>query len=177
MSLHACRECGRKISDQAWTCPGCGAPRPAIAEFRGTGGEWRSRAEFLGLPLVHLAIGRDSRGKLRVAKGWLAVGQFAIGVVTVAQFGVGLLAVGQFALGALVLGQFAGGALVGVGQFATGAAFSLGMLSVGGEPLGKLVLRTAPAVSAAFGALLLVLDLEILRRKLFPRREGRVGAA
>lgn len=31
MALIQCRECGREISDQAATCPGCGAPPPKAA--------------------------------------------------------------------------------------------------------------------------------------------------
>jgi hypothetical protein len=70
---------------------------------------------------MHIAFGRDSRGKLRVAKGVVAIGQFAVGLVTVAQFGVGLLfGFGQFVAGLTVVAQFAGGLYLGIGQFATG---------------------------------------------------------
>jgi hypothetical protein len=68
-----------------------------------------------------VAFGRDENGKLRVAKGFIAVGQFAIGLVTFAQFGIGILfGFGQFLLGLAVVAQFAAGLLVGIGQFATG---------------------------------------------------------
>ena len=68
------------------------------------------RPDLGGYPLVHIAFGKDSRGKWRVAKGVIAIGQFALGLITVAQFGVGLLfGFGQFLFGGVVLAQFAGG--------------------------------------------------------------------
>ena len=91
MALTTCRECGAEVSDQARTCLRCGAPQPAIPAWSGTGFEWKSSRTYGGYPLVHIAFGRDSRGKLRVAKGVIAIGQFALGLITVAQFGVGLL--------------------------------------------------------------------------------------
>lgn len=121
MALHPCRDCGSKVSSQAVVCPHCGAARPADHNWKGTGIEWKSRATVLGIPLVHVAFGRDRQGKLRVAKGIIAIGQFAVGLFTVAQFGIGIIfGLGQFVLGIAVLGQFAVGLLLGVGQFATG---------------------------------------------------------
>ena len=109
MALTTCRECGAEVSDQARTCLRCGAPQPANPAWSGTGFEWKSSRTYGGYPLVHIAFGKDSRGKLRVAKGVIAIGQFALGLVTVAQFGVGLLfGFGQFLIGGFVLAQFAG---------------------------------------------------------------------
>jgi hypothetical protein len=121
MALSTCRECGAEVSDQARACPRCGAPQPANQSWSGTGYEWKSARTYRGYPLVHIAFGKDSRGKWRVAKGVIAIGQFALGLVTVAQFGVGLLCgFGQFIIGGAALAQFAGGLVVGVGQIATG---------------------------------------------------------
>ncbi len=94
---------------------------PNVSRPHAWGFEWRSRASFFGVPLVHVAIGRDERGRYRLAKGIVAVGQFAIGIITVAQFGLGVLAgVGQLIFGTVALAQFACGTLLGIGQFATG---------------------------------------------------------
>jgi hypothetical protein len=139
--LVGCRTCGRQVSADAHACPSCGAPFPARRQWTGRGYEWRSRREFHGWPLVHIAWGRDAQGKLRVARGVIAIGQFGIGAVTIAQFGVGLvfgfgqfvvapLAVGQFALGLVAAGQFGIGLLAGVGQIATGV-LSAGMKAFG----------------------------------------------
>lgn len=128
--------------------------------------DWSTKSQFLGLPLVHVAFGRDRRGRLRVAKGWLAIGQFAIGILTIAQFGVGILGVGQMMFGAFVAGQFAAGSFIGVGQFATGLGFCAGQVAIGGSPVGMVKVWVAglPAALAATG--LFLLNLEILRRAL-----------
>lgn len=121
MALHPCRECGKEVSSEALSCPKCGAPQPGAQVWKGFGINWKSRSTIFGIPLVHVAIGLDARRRPLVAKGIIAVGQFAVGIVTVAQFGIGLLfGFGQFMVGLLVLAQFAGGILLGVGQMATG---------------------------------------------------------
>lgn len=140
-ALTRCRVCKREISREAAVCPHCGAPYPGRARWTGTGYEWRSPGQFRGWPLVHIAWGRDANGKLRVARGVIAIGQFGIGAITIAQFGVGLifgfgqfvlapLAVGQFAFGLLAAGQFGIGLIAGAGQIATGI-FAAGMKAFG----------------------------------------------
>jgi len=103
------------------------------------GFQWRTEAEILGWPLVSIAFGRNKQtGKLLVAKGILAIGQFAIGLITIAQFGVGLLfAFGQFTAGWLAIGQFAVGVYFGLGQFATGAT-AIGQFAIGEYVLAQL---------------------------------------
>src|SRR5205823_879110 len=69
--------------------------------------EYRSKATFLGLPLVHVARGWDpTTGRPKVAKGWLAVGDGgAIGGVALGGgFAAGGLAVsGGFSFGVFAL--------------------------------------------------------------------------
>lgn len=121
MVIIPCRECAHAVSDSAKFCPSCGAPFPGRKEWHGSGIEWRTRMELLGYPLIHVAFGRDTKGRLRVAKGFIAIGQFAIGAFTIAQFGIGLvLGIGQFVAGTLSVGQFAVGAVGALGQFAAG---------------------------------------------------------
>jgi hypothetical protein len=109
---------------------------------RAWGREWRSQTELFGWPLVHVAYGRDENGKLRVAKGIIAIGQFAVGGFTIAQFGIGYvfgfgqfivapLAIAQFALSLVAVAQFAITALFGLGQFATGYV-AIGQFAFGG---------------------------------------------
>ena len=131
MAMESCRECGNQVSDQAQMCPHCGSPYPARHDWRGWGFEWKSEATYLGYPLIHIAVGRDSHGKLRVAKGMIAIGQFAIGAITIAQFGIGLLfGFGQFIFGLTALAQFAIGLYMAVGQFAAGY-IAVGQFAVG----------------------------------------------
>ena len=66
-----------------------------------------------------------------MAKGVIAVGQFAVGAVTVARFGVGLLfGFGQFVAGLTAIGQLAAGVLFGLGQFTSGQV-AVGQFVVG----------------------------------------------
>ena len=120
MALTRCRECGNDVSEEALSCPHCGAPYPFRSEWKGRGFEWKSSASVGEIPLCHIAFGRDSRGRRRVARGIVAIGQYAVGVVTVAQFGIGILTLAQFGVGAFfVIGQFALGYAV-LGQIAVG---------------------------------------------------------
>ena len=85
---------------------------------------------------MHVAIGRNKEtGKLMVARGIIAIGQFAVGLITIAQFGVGILfGFGQFVGGLTAIGQFAAGYYFALGQFAAG------MTAIGQFAFGKYVL-------------------------------------
>jgi len=131
VAMTQCRECQQDVSTQATACPRCGAPKPADSTWGGTGYEWKSAATFAGVPWVHVAWGRDARGRRRIAKGVVAVGQFAVGAVTIAQFGVGFLfGFGQFVTGLTAVGQFALGVYSGLGQFTSGEV-AIGQFAVG----------------------------------------------
>jgi hypothetical protein len=143
MTLITCEECGSEISDKAWACPKCGNPMKGVSNLPFLartgwfwGYEWKSETSFFGWPLVHVAIGWDLKtGRLHVARGIIAIGQFGIGIVTIAQFGIGLLlALGQFVGGFVAVGQFALGIYFGLGQFATGAT-SIGQFTYSKNPL------------------------------------------
>ena len=129
--LTPCRVCTKDVSLEAYMCPQCGAPFPARKLGPASGYEWKSKSRIMGVPFVHVAFGRDKNGKMRVAKGIIAIGQFGIGAITLAQFGIGAIlglgqftiapiALGQFAFGFAAAGQFGIGLLAGAGQFATG---------------------------------------------------------
>ncbi len=142
MSLTTCRECGREVSTEAPSCPHCGAPGPsggwAGYPRRTWGFEWRSETEVLGWPLVHVAVGRDPQGRIRVAKGIIAIGQFAVGLITVAQFGVGVVfGFGQFIVGCTAIAQVAVTAYFALGQLALGHV-AIGQVAVGNYALGQL---------------------------------------
>lgn len=105
--MKPCRSCRHEISEDAISCPHCGAPFPARKNWDGWGYEYKSEATLFGLPLVHVSFKYRPNRIPVVAKGIIAIGQFGCGVITIAQFGIGLFAVGQFALGGFVLAQFA----------------------------------------------------------------------
>jgi hypothetical protein len=94
-----------------------------VANGLGSVWEYRSRFEFLGLPLIHVRFGGPLRGwQSRVAKGWIAIsegcsfgglfayGGFAVAPVSIGACAVGLFSYGAISIGALVLGGFAFGA-------------------------------------------------------------------
>jgi hypothetical protein len=104
--MKPCRECRQPISEQAFACPHCGAPYPAKDSWTGWGFEYRSRLQVAGLPLVHIAFKYRPNRTPVVAKGVLAIGQFACGVVCVSQFGVGLVSLSQFTVAGFAVAQF-----------------------------------------------------------------------
>lgn len=102
-----CRECRHEVSDQATACPSCGAPFPAKKEWDGWGFEYKSEANILGLPFLHVSF-KYRPNKVPVpARGVIAVGQFACGFVTISQFGVGFVSLSQFTIAGYALAQFA----------------------------------------------------------------------
>jgi len=142
MATINCPVCNFAIDDSEKFCPRCKNPiRTADSEKRPKrsliwGYEYKSSAKILGWPLLHIAIGRDEdTGRLLVARGIIAIGQFGIGLITIAQFGIGVLfGLGQFVGGIFAIGQFALGLSFGLGQFATG------MTAIGQFALGRYVL-------------------------------------
>lgn len=145
MALTNCQECKALISDKAIACPHCGNPLQAAPYIQGRffrpgwGFEWKSEAMVGKWPLVHVAIGRDAAtGRLRVAKGVIAIGQFGIGLITIAQFGIGLLfGFGQFVGGFTAIGQIAIALYFGMGQIATGET-AIGQIAVGSYVLAQV---------------------------------------
>jgi hypothetical protein len=105
--MKPCRECKKGISEQAITCPHCGAPYPAREEWAGWGFEYKSKLVFWGLPLLHISFKYRPNRMPVVAKGIVAIGQFAYGVVTISQFGVGVFSLSQFTVAVYALAQFA----------------------------------------------------------------------
>ncbi len=105
--MKACRECQREVSEQAFACPGCGAPYPARPHWDGWGYEYKSPASIAGLPLVHISFKYRPNRTPVVARGVIAMGQFAVGVVSISQFGVGLFSLSQFTLAGYAVAQFA----------------------------------------------------------------------
>lgn len=102
-----CRECQHEISEQAATCPQCGAPHPARPDWDGWGFEYKSRATLFGLPWIHISFKYRPNRRPVPARGVIAVGQFAVGIFTLSQFGIGVVSVSQFTLAGYALAQVA----------------------------------------------------------------------
>ena len=106
-----------------------------LAGLRSDSGGYRSRAEFLGLPLVHINGGFGAARKRRVAKGWIAVGDVAIGAVAVGGLSCGLVSLGGLSAGLVSFGGLALGVVLALGGCALGS-FAVGGLAVGYAAVG-----------------------------------------
>ncbi len=138
MATRPCRECGREVSEAAMACPSCGAPYPARKAWDGYGFEYRSSLALAGLPLLHVSFKYRPNRVPVVARGWIAIGQFAVGGLTISQFGVGVVSVSQFTVAGFALAQF-GIAWSLVAQF--GLYFHAGRGQMVADALGLLGLR------------------------------------
>ena len=105
--MKPCRECRHEISEQAVTCPHCGAPFPAKEKWDGWGFEYKSEASVAGWPLVHISFKYKPSRRPVPARGIIAIGQFACGVITISQFGIGVVSISQFTIAGFALAQFA----------------------------------------------------------------------
>lgn len=104
--------------------------------------EYKSERTFLGLPLVHINIGRGFPPYR--AKGVLAIGNIATGFLALGGVAVGLVALGGVGLGLLALGGLTLGLLLGIGGIALGGValggIALGYFACGGIALGVYAL-------------------------------------
>jgi len=144
MSLIDCPECGGRISDKAVMCPHCGYS-PCARWF---GGEYRSKAEYLGLPIVHIIMGPGFdplTGRIRIAKGIIAIGPIAAGGLAVGAVSVGVVSLGGVAAGAFALGGLAVGVILALGGLA------VGLVAVGGAAIGYYALGGGAAGVHALG--------------------------
>lgn len=132
MALTECPECGREVSEHAMMCPHCGHPIRGLYAY-----EYRSEQELFGLPLVHIVRGAGfdpATGKLRVAKGIIAIGPMAVGGLAIGGSAFGVLSFGGLAVGLVAFG----GAAIGAGLAIGGLA--IGTVAVGGAAIGYYAL-------------------------------------
>jgi hypothetical protein len=119
-------------------CPECGKPlvetlaREGTLGRRGAFRRYESPARLLGLPLVSIALGPDSRGRAGRARGYIAIGDHALGVFALGGFARGVVALGGVSLGGVTFGG------VSLGTFAAFGGLSVAWLgsAVGGFAVG-----------------------------------------
>jgi RNA polymerase sigma factor (sigma-70 family) len=99
--------------------------------------EYRSRASFLGLPLIHICV-NDRFGPIKKpVKAWIAMGDraigglFAFGSVAIAPISLGGLPIGIIPVGAVPIG------MLGIGA-CTFAVWAMGGLTIGWQACGGL---------------------------------------
>jgi hypothetical protein len=157
MALIHCRECGREISDQAESCPGCGYPLKDKTSRARPGGslglmvyEYKSQKTFLGLPLIHVVYGPAWGGGLKPARGVIAIGNVAFGILAVGGFAAGIFTIAGIGLGVVCLAGIALGIGVGIGGIATGylalGGLAIGTYAVGGLAIGSHTIFNDPHI-------------------------------
>ena len=118
--------------------------------------EYRSRASFLGLSLVHVRIGDHFAILKAPVKAWIAIGEravgglFAFGATAIAPVSIGGVTIGLLPFGGLALG------VLPLGGFAVGV-WSYGGLVLGWQAFGGLALGW----QAAEGGIALARDFAV----------------
>jgi hypothetical protein len=140
MPTDRCRQCREPVTADLLDCPECGAPRPALSEFLGDGYEWKTAATWMDAPLVHIAFGIDASGRVRTARGIVAIGQravgvFAFGIIAVGGVTVGIISLGFVSLGLVAIALFAALGMNAVAPLAYGVV-AMGYAAGGLAPIG-----------------------------------------
>lgn len=146
--------------------------------------EFRTHAEWFGLPLIHIKFRRGRYSAPCVARGVIAIGDVAVGAVALGGlafggFAFGGLAAGVVALAGIALGGLSlGGIAVGlgavggvaVGQIAIGGV-AVGVAAIGGEARGRYIIEVGRhgVVQIARG------QVQALIQRAFPEIPGWVS--
>jgi hypothetical protein len=114
--------------------------------------EFKSRAEFAGMPLLHYTYGIcPETGRRITARGVIAIGRFARGIIAVGHVAMGIIAIGQASLGLVIgLGQATAGIFC-VGQLAIGLIFGAGQIATGYITIGQIALGSYVLAQVGWG--------------------------
>jgi hypothetical protein len=149
--IRFCPFCGERLHRQELRCSNCGENlsnhvRDRFSAISGSylGFEYRSEQTIFGMPLIHIAQGINPQtGLPRVARGFIAVGGFAVGIFVVGGFGAGIFVFSGIGVGLLAIGGIAFGGLA-IGGIAMGLFFAFGGLAISmGYAFGALPITPA----------------------------------
>lgn len=143
-----CGACGHDLTGAvtANACPECGRPLVEVlvrdGSSRSPSYRWQTKATVWGRPAIAVAFGPRGTERRGKARGWIAIGDDAVGVVAIGGIARGIVALGGVAIGACTAGGMSLGLLLGIGGFSIsplGFAFggvAIGALAVGGMAIG-----------------------------------------
>lgn len=143
-----CGACGHDLTGAVTSsaCPECGRPLVEIlvrdGSPRSPSYRWQTKATVWGRPAIAVAFGPCGAERWGKARGWIAIGDDAVGVVAIGGIARGIVALGGVAIGVCTAGGLSLGLLLGIGGcgisplgFAFGGV-AIGALAVGGMAIG-----------------------------------------
>lgn len=102
------------------------------------GFEYKSKMSILGVPLLHINLGKNS-----TAKGIVAIGSKSIGIISIGGISLGVISLGGLGLGVLAFGGIAAGLFSAFGgvacayEIAFGGVATAKSLAIGGVAIAK----------------------------------------
>lgn len=119
--------------------------------MRNGGFEYRSAIDVLGVPLLHINLGRNS-----TAKGIVAIGSKSVGIISIGGISIGVVSLGGIGLGILAFGGITTGLFAAFGGIAVAYEIAFGGIAVAKSlAIGGLAVAKDIAIGGSVSASLM----------------------